>query len=66
MMRAVKMFFKILGYVYIYAFAFVIALIFLPFYGIYALCSGPQPKPKKKKNNSYRSRFEWVAGYLWD
>ena len=34
MIRAFKMFFKIIGYVFIYTFAFVIALILLPFYGI--------------------------------
>ena len=39
MIRAFKMFFKIIGYVFIYTFAFVIARILLPFYGIYALCA---------------------------
>lgn len=68
MIWAFKMFFKIIGYVFIYTFAFVIALILLPFYGIYALCGGKLSKPKKEKkeNDSWRSRFEWVAGYLWD
>ena len=68
MIWAFKMFFKIIGYVFIYTFAFVIALILFPFYGIYALCGGKLPKPKKEKkeNDSWRSRFEWVAGYLWD
>lgn len=68
MIWAFKMFFKIIGYVFIYTFAFVIILILLPFYGIYALCGGKLPKSKKakKENDSWRSRFEWVAGYLWD
>lgn len=70
MIWAFKMFFKIIGYVFIYTFAFVITLILLPFYGIYTLCGGKLPKPKKEKekkeNDSWRSRFEWVAGYLWD
>ena len=25
-----------------------------------------KPKKEKKENDSWRSRFEWVAGYLWD
>lgn len=68
MIWAFKMFFKIIGYVFIYTFAFVITLILLPFYGIYALCGGKllKPKKEKKENDSWRSRFEWVAGYLWD
>ena len=49
MIWAFKMFFKIIGYVFIYTFAFVITLILLPFYGIYALCGGKLPKPKKSK-----------------
>ena len=68
MIWAFKMFFKIIGYVFIYTFGFVVSLILLPFYGIYALCGGKLPKQKKRKkqNDSWRSRFEWAAGYLWD
>lgn len=68
MIWAFKMFFKIIGYVFIYTFAFVITLILLPFYGIYALCGGNSlsQRKRKKENDSWRSRFEWVAGYLWD
>ncbi len=62
-----KMFFKIIGNIMIYTFAFVISLIVLPFYGIYRLCGGKSPKVKKPKkdNDSWRSRYEWAAGYLW-
>lgn len=52
----------------IYTFALVISLVILPFYGIYALCGGKLPNVKKSKEkcDSSRSRFEWVAGYLWN
>lgn len=68
MIWAFKIVFKIIGYVFIYTFAFVISLILLPFYSIYTLCGGKLPKPKKEKkeDDSWRSRFEWIAGYLWD
>lgn len=60
--------FKIIGNILIYTFAIAVSLIVLPFYGIYRLCGGKPPKPKKAKkdNDSWRSRYEWVAGYLWD
>lgn len=67
MIWAFKMFFKIIGNIMIYTLALVISLVILPFYGIYALCGGKLPKPKKerKENDSWRRRFEWAAGYLW-
>jgi hypothetical protein len=49
MIWAFKMFFKIIGYVFIYTFAFVITLILLPFYGIYALCGGNSLSQRKRK-----------------
>ena len=63
-----KMVFKIIGYVFIYSFAFVIALMLLPFYGIYALCGGKLPKEKKRKkeDDSSRSCFEWIVGFFDD
>lgn len=68
MIWAFKMFFKIIGNILIYTFTVVVSLIILPFYGIYRLCGGKPPKPKKakKENDSWRNRYEWVAGYLWD
>lgn len=68
MIWAFKMFFKIIENIMIYTFALVISLVILPFYGIYALCGGKLPNVKKSKEkcDSSRSRFEWVAGYLWN
>ena len=66
-----KMVFKIIGYVFIYSFAFVIALMLLPFYGIYVLCGGKRPKQKKKKKEDdswdfWRGYVELIEGFFDD
>lgn len=68
MFWAFKMFFKIIGYIFVYTFSFVIALVLLPFYGIFTLCGGKLPKAKKTKKRKClnNDHFEWAAGYLWD
>ena len=60
--------FKIIGYVFIYTFAFAVSLILLPFYGIYVLCGGKRPKQQKRKkeDDSWRSGFEWIVGFFDD
>lgn len=66
-----KMVFKIIGYVFIYSFAFVIALMLLPFYGIYVLCGGKRPKQKKEKKEDdswdfWRGYVELIEGFFDD
>lgn len=60
MKKILIVFFKIIGYLMLGCITVVFTIICLPFAQLFGF-----GKRKKKKNDCWRNRYEWVAAY-WD
>lgn len=52
--------FKAIGYILCYTLAFVLAVVFLPFYGIFHVCGGDLPKERKSKKKDDSDDLSWI------